>query len=460
MCHQFLIYDLLVLEIRSSVEVNTSISISISSQPPTLLYHRRQGRLCREPQVSIVPRLLEFVNNSCTPFHATAEARRHLLGAGFQQLSECEEWALQPGGRYFFTRNMSSIFAFAIGRKYKPGNGFHVVAAHTDSPCPKLKPVSHSSKGSFLHIQVQTYGPGLWHTWFDRDLSVAGRVLLRRKDGELVHELVRVRRPILRIPSLPKVPERDLATEGGKGEMDAQFAPVLAIQIESELTVSCDSESSMPAEHPEQIDQGYSQNRTAHHPLLISVLAEELKCDVTEVADFELSVYDMQPSCVGGMRDEFVFAGRLDNLASSFCALSALLDTCTEPSSLMDESCIRMVALFDIGEVQSDTAQGAGPQTMLQAMTRITRWLARGTESEGVVERALRRSFIVAADMAHAMHPTQVCGMGEDDAFHHPKLFEGLVIKQDALHSNATDIVTSFLFREVAKRNCIPVQCA
>jgi aspartyl aminopeptidase len=85
----------------------------------------------------------------------------------------------------------------------------------------------------------------------------------------------------------------------------------------------------------------------------LQVLAEELKCDVTEVADFELSVYDMQPSCVGGMRDEFVFAGRLDNLASSFCALSALLDTCTEPSSLMDESCIRMVALFDIGEVMS-----------------------------------------------------------------------------------------------------------
>jgi aspartyl aminopeptidase len=92
--------------------------------------------------------------------------------------------------------------------RYKPGNGFHVVAAHTDSPCPKLKPVSYSAKGGFLHVRVQPYGTGVWQSWFDRDLSIAGRVLLRRKDGVLIHELVRVRRPILRIPTLAKPLER------------------------------------------------------------------------------------------------------------------------------------------------------------------------------------------------------------------------------------------------------------
>ncbi|KAH8934930.1 hypothetical protein BDL97_17G005600 [Sphagnum fallax] len=454
------IYNLLVVELTSSIKVtiNHSITTTSNCHLPALSSQRRQGLHCRQSQASIIPHLLEFVNNSCTPFHATAEARRHLLDAGFQQLSECDEWALQPGGHYFFIRNMSSIFAFAIGHKYKPGNGFHVVAAHTDSPCPKLTPVSHSSKGCFLHVQVKTCGSGMWHTWFDRDLSVAGRVLLRRKDGELVHELVRVRRPILRIPSLRKLSERGLATEDGKAEMDAQFAPILAIQIESELTVPYDSESSMPVERPECIGHLYPQNRTPHHPLLIQVLAEELNCDVMEIADFELNVYDTQPGCVGGAREEFVFASRLDNLASSFCALWALLDTCREPSSLLDESGIHMVALFDIGEQGSDSVQGAGPQIMLQAMTRITRWLAQGKKTEGVVERAVRRSFIVAADMAPAMHPTQMCGMSQDDAFRQPKLFDGLVIKQDAVHSNTTNIVTSFLFREVAKRNCIPIQ--
>lgn len=92
--------------------------------------------------------------------------------------------------------------------RYKPGNGFHVLAAHTDSPCPKLRPVSYSAKGGFLHVRVQPYGTGVWQTWFDRDLSIAGRVLLRRKDGVLVHELVRVRRPILRIPTLAKPLDR------------------------------------------------------------------------------------------------------------------------------------------------------------------------------------------------------------------------------------------------------------
>ena len=103
-----------------------------------------------------------------------------LTEAGFTRLSERDEWALKPGGRYFFTRNMSSIVAFAVGEKYEPGNGFNIIGAHTDSPCPKLKPVSAVKKGGFLGVGVQTYGGGLWHTWFDRDLSVAGRVLLRK----------------------------------------------------------------------------------------------------------------------------------------------------------------------------------------------------------------------------------------------------------------------------------------
>ncbi|KAH8939885.1 hypothetical protein BDL97_15G059300 [Sphagnum fallax] len=113
-----------------------------------------------------------------------------------------------------------------------------------------------------------------------------------------------------------------------------------------------------------------------------------------EVANFETNVYDTQPGCVGGAREEFVFASRLDNLASSFCALWTLLDTCSEPSSLLDESGIHMVALFDIGEQGSDSVQGAGLQIMLQAMTRIIRWLAQGTKTEGVIEQAVGQSFI------------------------------------------------------------------
>ncbi|XP_024361340.1 probable aspartyl aminopeptidase isoform X3 [Physcomitrium patens] len=425
--------------------------------PPPRGFFSEKGLMCREAQSNIIPHLLEYVDNSCTPFHATAEARKFLLTAGFQEISECEEWALQPGGRYFFTRNMCSIYAFAIGHKYKPGSGFHVIAAHTDSPCPKLKPVSYSAKGGFVHVRVQPYGAGVWQTWFDRDLSVAGRVLLRRKDGDLVNELVRVGRPILRIPTVANPVDRGLAADGSKVDAEVNLAPVLAMQIESELAMSCDSESSMPVEHNDHGSHIYPQPATAHHPLLIQVLADALKCDVSEVADFDLSVYDTQPACVGGARDDFVFAGRLDNLTSTFCALWALLHTCADPSSLVDESCVRMIALFDSGEVGGpDSAQAAGPQIMLQAMTRIARWLARGSDSEGVVERAMRRSLIVSADMVEGMYPIQVSSPGQEESFHHPKLRDGLVLRQDA--SNANDIVTSFLFREVAKRSSIPVQ--
>ncbi|KAH9536021.1 hypothetical protein CY35_17G083900 [Sphagnum magellanicum] len=402
-------------------------------------------------KTSIVPDLLQFLNKSWTPFHATAEAKRQLLEAGFEQLCEEEEWAVQPGGRYFFTRNMSSIFAFAIGQKYKAGNGFHVVAAHTDSPCPKLKPVSAASKAGFLNVGVQTYGSGLWHTWFDRDLSVAGRVLVRRKGVGVVHELVKVERPIMRIPTLAIHLDRTVNTEGFLPNLETHLAPVLATQIKSELLAS----KSETTSQTEGANGAMYSAKKAHHPLLLQILAEELNCTVEEILDFELSVCDTQPSCIGGARKEFIFSGRLDNLASSFCALRALLDTCEDAASLTDESCIRAVALFDNEEVGSDSAQGAGSPVMFQAMNRITRWLVRETPSEGIVERTIRRSFLVSADMAHALHPNYA---ERHEDHHQPKLHEGLVIKYNANQRYATNTVTAFLFKEVAKVAGVPTQ--
>ncbi|XP_047079389.1 uncharacterized protein LOC124689981 [Lolium rigidum] len=157
---------------------------------------RRHRLLCSSqpaaaPSPSIVGGLLDYLNESWTQFHATAEAKRQLLIAGFKLLSENDDWDLQPGGRYFFTRNMSCLVAFAVGEKYRVGNGFNIIAAHTDSPCLKLKPRSASFKSGHQMINVQTYGGGLWHTWFDRDLTLAGRVILRAADGSFAHKLVK-----------------------------------------------------------------------------------------------------------------------------------------------------------------------------------------------------------------------------------------------------------------------------
>ncbi|XP_073031445.1 probable aspartyl aminopeptidase isoform X1 [Primulina eburnea] len=400
------------------------------------------GTSASEPSQSIIGDLLDYLNESWTQFHATAEARRQLVAAGFCPLDENEEWELKPGGRYFFTRNMSSLVAFAIGKKFSVGNGFHVIAAHTDSPCLKLKPKSASSKSGYLMVNVQTYGGGLWHTWFDRDLSLAGRVIVRDHDGSFSHKLVKIKRPLLRVPTLAIHLNRDVNTDGFKPNLETHLIPLLATETDNPSPDLNKKSSALPSED-------------AHHQVLMQILSDELGCHVRDIASIELNICDTQPSCLGGANNEFIFSGRLDNLASSFCALRALVDTCASPEDLENEHKIRMVALFDNEEVGSDSYQGAGAPTMFEAMKRISANLGQQTVGECSFARAIRNSFLVSADMAHGVHPNFVDKHEEN---HRPVLQKGLVIKHNANQRYATSGVTGFLFREVAKIHNLPVQ--
>jgi aspartyl aminopeptidase len=399
---------------------------------------------------SAAEELVDYLNNSWTSFHATAESARMLTEAGFTRLSERDEWALKPGGRYFFTRNMSSIVAFAVGEKYEPGNGFNIIGAHTDSPCPKLKPVSAVKKGGFLGVGVQTYGGGLWHTWFDRDLSVAGRVLLRRgkNKGRTSHELVRVARPIIRIPTLAIHLDRNVNTEGFKLNTETHLAPLLSTAIKGELEAETSGGKS------EEDEKKKEKKKPAHHPLLLAVLAEELDCDPGEIVDFELEVCDTQPSVIGGAAREFIYSGRLDNLASSFCALKALLDA-GGGGSLANETGVRMIALFDNEEVGSDSTAGAGGTVVADALRRAINALRGDGQAEGLFERTARNSFLVSADMAHALHPNY---MDKHESNHQPKMHKGVVVKHNANQRYATTAVTATLFRECAALAEVPTQ--
>ncbi|XP_055830908.1 probable aspartyl aminopeptidase isoform X3 [Solanum dulcamara] len=302
-----------------------------------------------ESSTSIVGDLLDYLNESWTQFHATAEAKRQLIAAGFHLLKENEKWDLQPGGRYFFTRNMSSLVAFAIGKKYSIGNGFHVIAAHTDSPCLKLKPKSASTKSGYLMVNVQTYGGGLWHTWFDRDLSVAGRVILRADDGSFLHRLVKITRPLLRVPTLAIHLNRTVNQDGFKPNLETHLIPLLATKTENATTDSTEKSK-------------VSSSKDVHHQLLLKILSDELSCKIDDIVSVELNICDTQPSCLGGANNEFIFSGRLDNLASSFCGLRALIDSCALPEDLSNENSIRMIALFDNEEdfvVRNDMGCGS-----------------------------------------------------------------------------------------------------
>ncbi|KAG2173986.1 hypothetical protein INT44_000100 [Umbelopsis vinacea] len=386
---------------------------------------------------------LDFVNASPSPFHATHEAVKLLQQAGFKELKERDNWnegKIKNGGKYYFTRNGSSVVAFAVGEKYKSGNGFSIIGAHTDSPCLKVKPVSKKEKAGYLEVGVQLYGGGIWHTWFDRDLSVAGRVLIAHEDGTFKHTLVKVDRPILRIPTLAIHLDRGAATEF-KFNSEAQLTPILATATKSAL-----NGTDKPTDENAESEKN-------HHPVLIKVLAGELNVKPAQIRDFELALYDTQPSAIGGVFNEFIYSPRLDNLEMSFCSIKALVNTADQ---LADESNIRLVTLFDNEEIGSTTAHGANSNLLPSTLKRLTAMkIGSDKVSATAFEESLHKSYLISADMAHAIHPNYA-EKHEDN--HQVAMHKGTVIKINANQRYATTAVTTVILKELAKTHNIPVQ--
>ncbi|RGB32806.1 aspartyl aminopeptidase [Rhizophagus diaphanus] len=387
---------------------------------------------------------IKFVNNSPSPFHAVEEARKLLNDAEYKELKECDNWkTLEKNGKYYFTRNRSTIVAFAIGGKYEPGNGFSMAGAHTDSPCLKVKPISKKVKEGYLQVGVEPYGGGLWHTWFDRDLSVAGRVMVETEKNKFEHKLVKVKRPILRIPTLAIHLDRDVR-EGFKFNNEVHLTPLIA-------TVS------------NKLAKNNENEEKKHHPVLLDILVQELGCKVNEVHDFELCLYDTQPSTIGGANDEFIFSARLDNLMMSYALLIGLINSTKNTSdSLCDDPNIRLITLFDNEEIGSTTAHGANSLLLETTLRRICSAFAKSSNNT-IFEETIHKSFMISADMAHAVHPNY-CEKHEEN--HRPQMNQGVVIKTNAnqasdliqYHRYATTSVTSLILKQVAKKYNVPLQ--
>ncbi|XP_048455280.1 aspartyl aminopeptidase isoform X2 [Rhincodon typus] len=271
---------------------------------------------------------LSFVDKGVSPYHVVEECKRRLCSAGFQELKEVDHWDLKPSNKYYMTRNYSTIIAFAVGAKYTPGNGFSMIGAHTDSPCLRVKLRSKKSQVGYLQVGVECYGGGIWNTWFDRDLTVAGRVVLKNGD-KVEHRLINVAEPVLRIPHLAIHLQREINDNFGPNK-ENHLVPIIATAVQEQLELGVKSTGNAC---------DATQMSEKHHSVLLNLLCAQLGVNVDKIIDFELCLADTQPGVgsqsahgAGSSLTELV----LRRLSSSFDNLTAFEEAI--PKSFMISS--------------------------------------------------------------------------------------------------------------------------
>ncbi len=352
--------------------------------------------------------LLAMIEESPTPRHCVVAAARRLTKSGFRRLREEDRWRLRAGDRRYVVRE-GALVAVAVGEESAAERGLRLIAAHTDSPNLRLKPKLLRLGDDALRVDAEPYGRVLLHTWLDRDLGIAGEVLIEEPRG-LVRRLVRSKRPLCRIPSLavhldPSVNERGLVVNP-----HLHLVPLLA---GAGPRASC----------------------------LRALFERELSVDPGSVRGHDLSLFDCQPPSLGGIGRPFVSASRLDNQAMCHAAAAAL---CRSGAS----GGTRLIALFDHEEVGSRTASGA-QGTLLSAV------LERLMPDAQQRQRGLARSFIVSADMGHARHPNHPDRHSEEYA---PTLNAGPMLKTNASQRYGTSATAASVFRQVCREADVPLQ--
>ncbi|KAI5793148.1 peptidase M18 [Geopyxis carbonaria] len=405
---------------------------------------------------------LSFVNASPTPFHAVESAKQRLVKAGFCEIKERDSWAgtIKTGGRYFLTRNGSSIVAFTVGKKWKPGNGMALLGAHTDSPALRIKPVSKKfgENGSYLQVGVETYGGGLWHTWFDRDLSIAGRAMVRGPDGQTIPKLIKVDSPILRIPTLAIHLERQDNFQFNKETQLFPIAGLAAAALNKKPEETKATEEAKDVEGASEFEPLAAMSER-HHAPVIARIAKEAGVSVEDVVDFEVILYDTQDAALGGLNDEFIFSARLDNLMMSYCATEGIIESVSSESALEDDTGVRLISLFDHEEIGSMTAQGADSNLLPAVIRRLSVLSAdsslESSPSSSAYEETLVKSMLWSCDQAHAVHPNYPA---KYESSHRPEMNKGTVIKVNANSRYATNSPGIVMTQEVAKLAGVPLQ--
>lgn len=379
-------------------------------------------------------RFVDFVSKSPSPYHAVANIKSTLVNDGFEVLKEKDVWNLVPGRSYVVTRNGSSLIAFRVGEKFKAGGPVAIVAAHTDLPCLRIKPISKKSSEGFDQVAVEQYGGLIAHLWFDRDLSVAGRVYVKEANGTFSPKLLHLNKPLMRVPTLAIHLNRDVNTKF-EFNRETEMVPIAGQQH----TCSTDPNLKLTESEFEAVQHVVKR----HNKSLIGLIAKELNTDASNIEDFELVLCDHQPATLGGMNEEFIFAPRLDNLTSCFCAAEAIVASCAPEEGIL------MISLFDHEEIGSVSAQGADSSFLPDVLTRLA-------DSEpGAMVRMCSRSFLLSADQAHGVHPNYGRFYEQENR---PQVNGGPVIKINANQRYATNSRGIVLIKAIADKVKVPLQ--
>ncbi len=363
--------------------------------------------------------LLAFLQASPTAFHAVSSMKKRFLSEGFEELKESDTWSLQEGGKYFFTRNDSAIIGLVLGSDGLVDHGLRMLGAHTDSPCLKVKPHPEMNRQGYFQLGVEVYGGVLLNPWFDRDLSLAGRVSYRSQDGTLGNALVNFERALAVVPSLAIHLDRE-ANKNRSINPQKDIPPIL-MQADKDKTPDFRAllKDQLQAEHP--------------------------AIDVETVLDFEMSFYDCQPPAQIGFKGDFIASARLDNLLSCFVEMETLIASATE-----GEACrtTRLIVCNDHEEVGSASSCGAQGPMLKNLLER----LLPDPESR---TRAIDQSMMISVDNAHAVHPNF---SDRHDGNHGPEINKGPVIKLNANQRYASNSETSAIFRHLCEQAKVPVQ--
>ena len=375
---------------------------------------------------------LEFMTNNPTVFHAVDHLTTKLATAGYVYLSEREQWKIKPGGKYYTKRNGSAFIAFAVGKDYKPGNGVGIVAGHIDALTARLKPIPKlQTKAGYVQLGVAPYAGGVNMTWWDRDLGIGGRVLVKNKDGQIEEKLVKLDWPIARIPTL--APHFGAASQGPFNP-ETNMTPIIGLD-NSDISGKEQPSLKLPA-----------GTFVAGQPeRLVKTIAGQLGIeDYASIVNWELELFDIQPAQLGGLDKEFIFAGRIDDKLCCFAAIEGLLASSDDDSP----GIIKMVGCFDDEEIGSYLRQGARSNFIPSVISRTCEALSDYC-GPNLINQTLANSFLVSSDVIHAVNPNFLYAYLEN---HSPRLNVGVAVSADPNGHMTTDSVSTALLSQIAEK--------